>query len=267
MFSRIGKHFNATTLVAFLALIFAMTGGAFAMNGGGAGTAGPKTAASATVSATASKAKPKPKTGPRGPAGPAGKNGAPGATGPAGPQGPAGGTGPAGAKGETGAAGAAGAKGETGAAGAAGAPGSPWTAGGTLPSEKTLKGQWNVGGGNAAEHELFRTSVSYALPLATAPTTHYIRPGAEVPAGCLGEAKNPEAEPGNLCIFATNENNSLQSEFIFSFPTVCNWNTATCNSTSKTGEGEGGLEGFGVEALAEKAGELEVIGTWAVTAK
>jgi len=30
MFRRLGRHFNATTVIATLALVFAMTGGAFA---------------------------------------------------------------------------------------------------------------------------------------------------------------------------------------------------------------------------------------------
>ena len=104
MFQAIRKHLNPTTVVAFVALVFAMTGGAFAASGGsGGGGTGSKTIASVTrgaggnpISTTAkSKAKPKTKAGPRGPAGPAGKNGATGVTGPAGP------AGATGAKGET----------------------------------------------------------------------------------------------------------------------------------------------------------------------
>jgi hypothetical protein len=87
-----------------VALVFAVTGGAFAATGGG----NSPSHATLTASAAKSKAKPKTKAGPRGPAGPAGKNGtngtngAPGATGPGGPAGPAGGTGPAGGAGANG---------------------------------------------------------------------------------------------------------------------------------------------------------------------
>jgi hypothetical protein len=98
MLSALRKHLNPATAIAFLALILALTGGAFAATGGGNHP---------TLTASAAKAKKGPR-GPQGPAGPAGKTGATGATGAAGA------TGPAGAKGETGAAGAAGATGASG---------------------------------------------------------------------------------------------------------------------------------------------------------
>lgn len=105
MLGRLRKHLTPATGLALLALVFAITGGAFAATGGGNSSHG-----TLTASAAKSKAKAKAKAGPRGPAGPAGKNGtngtngAPGATGPAGPQGPAGaaGSGTPGPKGENG---------------------------------------------------------------------------------------------------------------------------------------------------------------------
>jgi hypothetical protein len=101
MFHRVRRHLNASTLIALLALVFAVTGGAFAATGHG----GSPASALASVKAGAAKSKRGPR-GPQGPAGPAGKNGAPGPAGPAGP---------AGAKGETGAAGANGSNGSNGA--------------------------------------------------------------------------------------------------------------------------------------------------------
>ena len=97
---RITKHLNASTVIALLALVFAITGGAFAATGGGS-----PSHATLTASVAKSKAKAKTKAGPRGPAGKNGTNGtngAPGATGPAGPTGPAGGTGPTGGPGTNG---------------------------------------------------------------------------------------------------------------------------------------------------------------------
>jgi hypothetical protein len=102
MFHRVRRHLNASTFIALLALVFAVTGGAFAATGAGKGNGGSNTHSLAAHAA-------KSKRGPRGPQGPAG---APGKEGKEGKQGPAG---PAGAKGETGATGASGA---TGAAGA-----------------------------------------------------------------------------------------------------------------------------------------------------
>ncbi len=95
MFQRVRKHINPATILAFTALIFAITGGAFAATGGG----------DSHATLTASIAKKKAKAPTRGPAGPKGATGAAGAAGPAGP------------------AGAAGAKGENGAAGAPGTTG------------------------------------------------------------------------------------------------------------------------------------------------
>jgi Collagen triple helix repeat (20 copies) len=108
MLSAIRKHINPATILAFVALIFAMTGGAFAVTGHGE---------SSGSTATAAKAKPKVKTGPRGPAGP---KGATGTAGSAGAAGPAGATGPGGPQGPQG---PAGNTGEKGADGTNGTPG------------------------------------------------------------------------------------------------------------------------------------------------
>jgi hypothetical protein len=101
-FSNINKHLTPSTAIALLALVFALTGGAFAATGGGG--------SHATLSASAAKKKAKPKSL-RGPAGPAGKNGTNGTNGTPGA------TGPAGPKGENGAAGSPGGQGEKGATG------------------------------------------------------------------------------------------------------------------------------------------------------
>ncbi len=116
MFKQLRRHLTPSTFIAFLALVLALTGGAFAAGSSGGSGAGSRATASTTL-ATAAKAKPKVKAGPRGPAGPAGKNGANGANGAAGPQGP---QGAPGAKGENG---AAGLKGEAGLPGTPGANG------------------------------------------------------------------------------------------------------------------------------------------------
>jgi hypothetical protein len=113
MFQRARKHLNPATALAFVALIFAITGGAFAATGGHGGS-GP---ARATPTASAAKASTKARVGPRGPAG---ARGATGATGAAGAVGPAGPTGATGAKGDTGAPGGNGSNGTNGAPGPAG---------------------------------------------------------------------------------------------------------------------------------------------------
>jgi Collagen triple helix repeat (20 copies) len=118
MFKALRKHITPATILAFVALVFAITGGAFAASSPG-GSSGAKPTASTTL-ASAAKAKPKAKAGPRGPAGPKGATGATGPTGATGATGAIGATGPGGPQG---AAGATGNTGETGSPGKNGANG------------------------------------------------------------------------------------------------------------------------------------------------
>lgn len=108
MFSFIKKRVTYANAAATLALVFAMTGGAYALNGGGASLGGAHSTAQ-TAKKKKSKAKvlrgprgAKGETGPTGPAGPAGAVGLTGAVGPVGPAGAAGPAGPAGKDGTNG---------------------------------------------------------------------------------------------------------------------------------------------------------------------
>ncbi len=109
MFDRVRRHLTPSMLIALLALVFAVTGGAFAASGHGGPDGLP--GGNHGLSALAKIAKSKNKTSPRGPRGPrgatglAGKTGATGAIGPVGPQGASGPAGPAGANGASGATG------------------------------------------------------------------------------------------------------------------------------------------------------------------
>jgi hypothetical protein len=119
--SRLKKHLTPSTAIASLALVFAVTGGAFAATGNRGGSSHANAtggdAASQTLAVVAkSKAKSKTKAGPRGPAGPKGATGATGATGAAGPAGPTDATG-------------AGTPGTTGTEGKEGKPGASVTVG------------------------------------------------------------------------------------------------------------------------------------------
>jgi Collagen triple helix repeat (20 copies) len=266
MFSAIRKrmHVSPSMVIAVVALVFAATGGAFAMGGGGS--------PSTTIANTA-KAKPKAKakTGPRGPAGPAGKNGAagaPGAIGPAGPAGPAGAkgeNGAPGAKGESGAAGTAGAIGATGPKGVAGATGSPWTAGGTLPGGQTETGSWSVGESTSA-HQGFFVPISFPIQLTAALSStqvHFINEAGEEVLGfsskqpsttCLGTAEAPAATPGNLCVYA-----AYQEQLLSQNNEIFDSGKQLAQGASKAGAA------FEI-GNSPNAGEL-AYGTWAVTAE
>jgi len=200
MFSALRTRFGIPGVIATVALVFAMTGGAFAA----------KYLITSTKQISPSVLKKL-----KGNAGPAGAPGAAGAQGPAGPAGPAGAqgepgaAGAAGATGAKGATGATGATGSTGATGATGATGTPGFSGftETLPSGKTETGAWTVTIGNL-EHG--RGAISFAIPLAVAevPAT-LIQSGTPSTGPCAGgNAAVPKATAGNLCVYITNRINA-----------------------------------------------------------
>jgi hypothetical protein len=149
MFSKIRNRLTYTNVILTIALVFAMSGGAYA--------------AKKYLITSTSQISPKvlkSLQGKTGAKGTPGSPGAQGAVGPAGGQGPQGPAGPGGPKGDTGTGGTNGesvtattlAKGATcpeggaefkvGAGKTHACNGSPWTAGGTLPSGKTETGVW-----------------------------------------------------------------------------------------------------------------------------
>jgi Collagen triple helix repeat (20 copies) len=276
MFSAIRKHLSPATVLAFVALVLAVTGGAFAAGSPG-GSSGTKAVAQVAPRASfaKAKAKAKAKAGPRGPAGPAGKNGAPGATGPAGPAGPAGPQGPAGAKGENGAAGSDGtngvsvtsttlatknanckeggsefvsASGKTYACN--GKEGKEGTFGGSsLPEGKTLRGVYAAASFSEAAGGLAETGVSFPLPVSPE-IAHiiYVKDGETPPAECPGTSVEPAAKEGYLCVFGEEENNLLSPPII----------SAKGSPTATIGFSVIGISKAG-------AGSFSIEGSWAVT--
>lgn len=213
MISRLREHLGGAGLVlAAVALIVALGGGAMAATGGSGGGSGGEATASA-----------------KGPRGKQGKTGKTGKTGPAGPAGPAGATGPTGAKGDAGAAGSSGTPGTSATtesfAGAAhgcteggvvvksaspeaivcnGKKGTDGTTGFTkvLPPGETETGTWWFQGNGG----LFQAApISFSIPLspvAAAETDEviFMNPGDTNPE-CPGTLKDPKAAEGILCIY------------------------------------------------------------------
>ena len=264
MFSALRKQVTPATIVALMALVFALTGGAFAASGGGGGAspAKPNVSVGSTVAlATLAKSKAKAKVGPRGPAGPAGKAGASGAQGP---------VGPAGAQGAQGTAGAAGAKGETGPQGPEGKAGKPGANGEngengttgfteTLPEGKTETGTWVIRGTVKTEGEYLATTISFPIPLKgeQSASPYYLEVGEDVPPDeCRGSLASPGAVPGHLCVFAAKP--LLDAEGL-ERPLVVD-----------LAGGAGKTEKSGVELIAKATKqvgeEVSAQGTWAVTA-
>ena len=261
MFQTIRKHLSYANVAATMALVFALTGGAFAATSqsGGGGSSGAKAAASVTPLAHAAKKKKAAPKGIPGPRGPKGETGAPGATGPTGGAGPAG---PAGAKGETGPAGSGtqGEKGVQGEKGLQGEKGEPGETGftETLPSGKTETGQFSEER-KITEKEFWLVPISFSIPLKTGVTPHYVKEGENsLPAGCLGSVVKPEAEAGNLCVFVKKEEGTTLLSFL----------DAGTESTTLTGP-TGEMIHIKAEPV-ENSGFPEpsvVYGTWAVTAE
>lgn len=283
--SRIRPRLTYANVAATLALVFAMTGGAYA--------------ASKFIITSTKQIKPSVLSQLKGKAGPAGRTGAVGAQGPAGAAGAKGETGTAGKNGENGVAGKDGtsvtsvekasgvlgpckeggseftaASGKTYACnGAKGKEGSPWTLGGTLPSEKTETGSWAFKNPTASVVLSLAIPISFTLPLEAAlaacdPTetpagckVHFINAaGEEVVNGavgigeptvdCLGTVAAPTAKPGNLCVY-TGAATGL---------------AAGSEQIRSAATGANGASVAGAQISANVTAGAEGYGTWAVTA-
>jgi hypothetical protein len=262
MYTRIRRRFTFANVAMMLALVFAMSGGAYAA--GRYVITSTKQISPKVLKALAGK------PGAKGPAGVAG---------PAGPQGP---QGPAGAKGENG---AEGKEGKVGAsvtnsslaegdracpaggsefkAGAGAATyacnGSPWVAGGTLPSDKSETGVWTVLDPPTPGFFTQEASISFVIPLAEglpAAGVHIIAVGGTgegegCPAG--SSVGKPEAEPGNLCIF--------QDAGGFNVGTM----ETLSPETTDPGAGTTGTI-LRIHAAESEKPLIKAEGTWAVTA-
>ena len=254
MFSAIRRrmHLSPATVIAGLALVFAMTGGAYAAK---------KYLITSTKQISPSVLKQL-----QGKAGAAGAPGAAGAQGAQGPAGPAGPGGAAGAKGETGSAGvkgeagSAGAKGEKGVTGATGATGATGVSGFTekLPKDKTETGVWGGSGFNLPEFSQVHMAISFAIPLAAPGVAVYLNKEATDQSagteGCTGNVAEPTAPSGKLCIYTAEEliEGGKEITAIISF-----------NGTPGTYQSSGTVLRV---ITPEGAESLNANGSWAVTA-
>lgn len=200
MFSLIRKRLGIPGIIAVIALVFAMAGGAWAAKGG-------------VVIKKLSQIAPrvqkqlKGKAGPQGPAGPQGLSGGAGAKGDKGDKGDSGSNGAAGksvvttpiAEGEVACEGFGGTEAEVEGSGEPeevcnGETGFTET----LPSEKTETGTWAA----VVSGEAF-APVSFSIPLeAVIPAANVHKTGdVGFASSCEGTAADPQADPGHLCVY------------------------------------------------------------------
>ena len=262
------KGVNPATVVAVLALVFAMTGGAYAAK---------RYLISSTSQISPKVLKELEAMAGKGSA--PGPQGAAGADGARGPQGPSGAPGPQGAPGAPGAPGALGAsvtsrsfteqKGPCKEGGSEfkaaskvtyACNGSPWASGGTLPSGATETGVFDYA--NLPEPGALSVSmpISFPIPLSEAlgaSEVHFIAPGEKGEGnGCptTSEAANPEAEPGNMCLFDTSTADVISPSGLMANPAKKTLGTATTGAVLHV-------------LLAEANKPVVFEGTWAVTAR
>jgi hypothetical protein len=155
-----------------------------------------------------------------------------------------------------------------------GEEGSPWTLGGTLPAGETLKGAWSIDTHTTGTEPVY-TTASFGLPLAAAPSAHYINEGSEeltasgtqASTKCHGSVAAPSADAGNLCVYAGGESGISTNEPFNNF--LIHWKWGIAVNASKLGgsvqPNTAAVFGFGVTALSEGETLVGASGTWAVT--
>lgn len=140
--------------------------------------------------------------------------------------------------------------GKQGPIGPRGLQGSPGPFVDVVPSGKTLVGAYAVRYQAAAGDENHVGAISFGFKFSPAPTPHFIMQGSVPPPECPGNGLNPQATPGNLCIYETAQSNR-------NTPIVFDVNYDP-----------GVVSPFGaiVFVASTGAGQGQTVGSWAATA-
>lgn len=157
-----------------------------------------------------------------------------------GPRGLTGSAGPSGPQGLTGAQGSQGPQGPQGLQGAQGIQGPPGPFPATLPAGRTLRGFFYIVGKGGGD--VYSDSASFLYPLAANPVTHFIEQGGPAVTACPGNANDPQALAGHMCVYE-----------------AVAWNVAERGIDATT------RYGAGIWARFNGVGEASSYGRWAVT--
>jgi len=134
----------------------------------------------------------------------------------------------------------------------------------SLPSEKTETGTWTdqVFGSSESRPTIGWSSISFAIPLESALNKEhvfFVEPeAASPPEQCQGNVANPTAQPGNLCVYA-----SFMSEIEPLFGVIHDPSASGGGFITENGAGRSGAWLSLKEAGTEGG---SAFGTWAVTA-
>lgn len=265
MFSAIRRRVSYVNVAVTVALVFAMTGGAYAARH--YVITSTKQISPSVLKKLVGKTGAKGATGPQGAAGTNGTNGTAGSNGTNGTNG-ASVTSSAETKGANCAEGGSKFTSASGVTYACnGKEGSPWTVGGKLPEGQSERGAWAVTGTATEVGETLSAPISFTIPLETGPSAHFINEAGEelflnskfeveerTSTVCKGTDEEPTAEPGNLCAYAHQQFNSKLAQG-FGFLNV------------EAGGIGAGKVGTVLSFEAEEAGKVVADGTWAVTAE
>jgi hypothetical protein len=123
---------------------------------------------------------------------------------------------------------------------------------GTLPSGKTLRGRFDAGNGSPNANSVGSTavdSISFGVQLPAAPARTIVQSGTG-PAQCPGTVAEPQAAPGQLCIYVGDRVNVSAIDTIV--------DGAATGATTR--------QGAGIIVVSSVAGTFGARGSWAVTA-
>ncbi len=115
----------------------------------------------------------------------------------------------------------------------------------TLPAGKTLRGIYSYAGHKTTGYSP-NFPISFQVPLASQPTRNLVQEGEGPTAACPGSPEDPQAAPGNLCVYEARNDSATELNVL----------------SSETGGKLGAL----LFAEVPENTNFEFDGSWAVTA-